>query len=134
MSGQTSCIQGNPGEYQVRCYFDILTFKVTMYLNIINPFLFFAWIVFVFVITSCKIDKIGMLMFFGTIIQLAVSLITSIIYLKQVLSNEILKLETFHYALLTIVPLIVNLKQSYFIYSLKKVRTWLESKTPLELK
>jgi len=105
-----------------------------MYLNIINPFLFFAWIVFVFVITRCKIDKIGMLMFFGTIIQLAVSLITSIIYLKQVLSNEILILETFHIALLTIVPLIVNFKQSYFIYSLKKVRTWLESKNPLELK
>ncbi len=28
----------------------------------------------------------------------------------------------------------VNLKQAYFILSLKKIRIWLESKTPLELK
>jgi len=61
-----------------------------MYLNIVNPFLFFAWIVFVIIKTRCKIDKIGLLMFFGTIIQQAVLLTISIIYLKQVLSNEIL--------------------------------------------
>jgi hypothetical protein len=74
-------------------------------------------------------------MFFGTIIQQAVLLIISSIYLKQVLSNEILKLEVFSYCLISNHPLDCELKGIiHFSLSLKKVRIGLESKTPLDLK
>lgn len=69
-----------------------------------------------------------------TLVQQAVLLTISILFLEQSLSNEALKFQNYHIALLFINPLILILKQAYFILSLKKVRIWLESKTPAELK
>jgi len=50
------------------------------------------------------------------------------------IDDEALVFTTLYTILFSIIPLLVNLKQAYFIISLKKVRIWLESKTPLELK
>ena len=69
-----------------------------------------------------------------TLVQQAVLLTVSILFLKQSLSNQPLIFQNYHIVLLLINPLIVILKQAYFVLSLKKVRIWLESKTPVELK
>jgi hypothetical protein len=70
----------------------------------------------------------------ATTVQQAALLTMSIIYLKQSLLNRPLLMQNYHIILFSITLFIVILKQVYFIMSLKKVRIWLESKTPLELK
>ena len=61
----------------------------------------------------------------GTIIQQALLITIAIIYLKQTLYDEILIFKPFHIAMMANIPLLVALKQAYFILSLKKVRIWL---------
>jgi len=61
----------------------------------------------------------------GTIIQQALLITIAIIYLKQTLYDDFLILKPYHIALMANIPLIVALKQAYFILSLKKVRIWL---------
>ena len=128
------CNQTLPDFQLVRCYYDLDTFQVALYLNLFGPCLFIAWTIFVMVNTRCKIDGIGISMLCATTVQQAALLTMSIIYLKQSLLNRPLLMQNYHIILFSITLFIVILKQVYFIMSLKKVRIWLESKTPLELK
>ena len=128
------CNQTLPDFQLVMCFYDLDTFQVALYLNLIGPCLFIAWTIFVMVNTRCKIDGIGISMLCATTVQQAALLTMSIIYLKQSLLNRPLLMQNYHIFLFSIIQFIVILKQVYFIMSLKKVRIWLESKTPLELK
>ena len=74
------CNQTNPGEYLVRCFYDLNMFKANFYLTIINSCIFIPWGIYVFVQTQCKIEAIGMSMICVTLLQQALMLTIAIIF------------------------------------------------------